>query len=162
MILRSINTRFKMPQILPVIGAVSGVVGTGATIASANTQKKMVKEQQRQQQLATRQSQRQAIREAQIRRAQTMSAGQAMGVAGGSGVSGGVSSLGSQLGGSLGFASQMSGMSANISRLGQRASTLGAISGLGFQMFDTFGGADVLFGGGKKAAQPDLLSGVGG
>jgi hypothetical protein len=147
-----------MPQALAVIGA---VVGTGATIASVNTQRKMAKEQQRQQQLATRQSQRQAIREAQIRRAQTLATGQASGAVGSSGVAGGTASLGSQVGGSLGFASQMSGLSANISNLGQRASTLGAISGLGFQMFDTFGGANALFGGGKQAAQPDLLSGVG-
>jgi hypothetical protein len=53
----------------------------------------------------------------------------------------------------------MSGISANISNLGQKASTLGAISGLGFQMFDSFGGAGALFGGNK--GNSDLLSGVG-
>jgi hypothetical protein len=55
----------------------------------------------------------------------------------------------------------MSGLSANISSLGQKASTLGAISGLGFQMFDSFGGAGALFGGRNQGTQPDLLSGVG-
>ena len=149
-----------MPPALAVIGAVSGVVGAGATIASANTQRKMAKQQQQQQQLATRQSQRQAIREAQIRRAQTLASGQAAGAVGSSGVAGGTASLGSQLGGSLGFSSQMSGMSANISNLGQRASTLGAISGLGFQTFDALGGFDTIFGGGNKS-NPDLLKGVG-
>jgi hypothetical protein len=64
-----------------------------------------------------------------------MAAGQAFGVSGSSGVSGGTSSLGSQLGGSLGFSSQMSGLSASISSLGQKASNLGAISNLGFTVF---------------------------
>jgi hypothetical protein len=85
-----------------------------------------------------------------------------MGAAGSSAVAGGTASLGSQVGSSLGFASQMSGLSDKISSLGQKASTLGAISGLGFQAFNTFGGANLFFGGGNnQTAQPDLLAGVG-
>jgi hypothetical protein len=52
----------------------------------------------------------------------------------------------------------MSGLSANISSLGQKASTLGAISGLGFKAFDALGGFDTIFGGNKS--NPDLLKGV--
>jgi hypothetical protein len=115
-----------------VISAIGFVVGANATRKAAKAQENMAKEQQKQQELSAMQSRRQAVREAQIRRAQTVSTSQAMGVVGSSGVSGGTASLGSQLGGSLGFASQMSGLSANITKFGNQANNQSALANLGF------------------------------
>lgn len=145
-----------MPQTLAIIGAVASV---GGTIASLSAQKKAARLQQEQQTLATRRSQREAVREAQIRRAQTMSAGQALGVAGGSGVAGGVSSLGSQLGSALGFSSQMSGLSKQIGIAQSRASTAGAVANLGGSVFQMAGGFGA-FGSQEQGPNVDLLKGV--
>jgi hypothetical protein len=142
-----------MGPIAAVIGAVAAV---GGTIASVNAQKKAARLQQEQQTLATRRSSRQAIREAQIRRAQTMSAGQALGVSGGSGVAGGVSSLGSQLGGALGFSSQMSGLSGQIGMAQTRASIFQDVASLGGGLFSAADGFDAF---GKKN-NVDLTAGI--
>lgn len=123
-----------MPQTLAIIGAVTSV---GGTIASVSAQRKASRLQQRQQDLATRRSQRQAFREAQIRRAQTMASAQALGAVGSSAVAGGTASLGSQLGSSLGFASQMSGLSNQISMAQSRANTAAAVANFGGDIFRT-------------------------
>lgn len=143
----------------PVAAVIGAVATVGGTIASVNAQKRASRLQQEQQTLATRRSQRQAVREAQIRRAQTMSAGQALGASGGSGVAGGISSLGSQLGSSLGFASQMSGLSNQISMAQSRVATAGAIAGLGSSVFQATGGFGA-FNSGKQDSNVDLLKGV--
>lgn len=129
-----------MPQVLPVIAAVSGAVGAIGTIASASAARKASKAQQRQETLSTRRSQRQAIREAQIRRAQTLASAEGFGALEGSGVQGGVSSLSSQLGSTLGFSSEMSGLSRRITKYRSQAETYGALAGLGFTTFNALGG----------------------
>lgn len=133
-----------MPPAVAVIGAVASVVGT---VASISQQKKAAAAQQRQQDLSTRRSQRQAIREAQIRRAQTMASAQGLGAMGGSGVAGGITSLNSQLGGALGYSTEMSGLSKEISVASTKASTYGAIAGLGGQLFQAGGGFSALLPG---------------
>lgn len=143
----------------PVAAVIGAVATVGGTIASVSAQRRASRLQQQQQTLATRRSQRQAIREAQIRRAQTMSAGQALGVSGGSGVAGGISSLGSQLGGALGFSSQMSGLSNEISVAQNRAATAGALSNLGGSVFQAAGGFGA-FGSSNQGSNVDLLRGL--
>lgn len=145
-----------MPQTLAIIGAVTSV---GGTIASVSAQRKASRLQQQQQTLATRRSQRQAFREAQIRRAQTMASAQALGAVGGSAVAGGTASLGSQLGGALGFASQMSGLSNQIGMAQNRAATAGALANLGGSVFQAAGGFGA-FGSNEQGPKPDLLSGI--
>lgn len=129
-----------------IISAVGFVVGANATRKAAKAQERMALEQQKQQQLAARQSQKQAVREAQIRRAQTKAAGEGMGVVGSSSVSGGVSSLGSQLGSSMGFASQMSGLSSNITSFGTQANNQSALAGLGFGLMSASQDIAKMFG----------------
>lgn len=145
-----------MGAIAAVIGAVSAV---GGTVASLNAQKRASRLQQQQQTLATRRSQREAVREAQIRRAQTMASAQALGAVGGSAVAGGTASLGSQLGGALGFSSQMSGLSKQIGMAQSRAATAGAIANLGGDVFKMAGGFDS-FGSQAQGPNVDLLKGV--
>jgi len=130
-----------MPQALAVVGAVSSVVGT---VASYSAQRKASKAAAAQQELNTRRSNRQAIREAQIRRAQTLGAAAQMGALGGSSVEGGLAGLGSQLGSGLGFSSQMSSLSADITRYSQRANTWGAIASIGGAAFKMGGGFPTL------------------
>lgn len=126
------------------ISAIVAAVSVGSTVYSINQQKKAARAQQRQQQLQSRRSQRQAIREAQIRQAQLSSSALGLGAAGGSAVSGGLSSLSSQVGGTLGYASQMSGLSKEISLASQRAQTAGAVADLGATVFTGIGGFDTL------------------
>jgi hypothetical protein len=140
-----------MAPALAVIGAVASV---GGTVMAVNQQKKAAALTQRQQELATRRSQRQAIREAQIRRAQTLASAQALGGAGGSGAAGGTASLTSQVGGALGFSGQMSGLSKEIGVAQTKASTYGAVAGLGGTLFTELGGF--------KTAFPNLGGGQGG
>ena len=126
-----------------VISAVTATVGT---VASISQQQKAARAQAQQQQLQSRRSQRQAVREAQIRRAQTLATAQAAGAMGGSAVGGGLSSLSSQLGGTLGYASQMSGLSKEITMASSRAQTAGAVASLGMTAFSGLGGFDKLQG----------------
>jgi hypothetical protein len=125
-----------MGPALPVISAVATV---GGTIASYSAQRKAAKAQQKQQELSTQRSQRQAIREAQIRRAQAISAGAQLGGLGGSALEGGLSSLGSQLGSGLGFSTQMSALSADISKYSSLAQTFGGIANLGLMGMQRYG-----------------------
>lgn len=123
----------------------AGVAAVG-TAVSISQQQKAARAQARQQQLQSRRSQRQAVREAQIRRAQTLATAQAAGAMGGSAVGGGLSSLSSQVGGTLGYASQMSGLSKEITMASSRAQTAGALASLGGTAFAGLGGFDVLQG----------------
>lgn len=135
-----------MDPITLVLATVS-VVGTAKSLSM---QKKAAAASTRQQELVAARDRRQAIREAQIRRAQGMSSAQAMGVAGSSVSGGGAASIGSQLGSTLGFSSQMSGLSANITRLSSQASMYGDIAGLaagGFNALDGWTQLSNKFGG---------------
>ena len=136
---------------MSVISAIAGVISAVATVKGVQEQKKAARAQQGQQQLEYRRSQRQALREAQLRRAQGMATAQSAGMLGGSAVSGGASSLASQAGSTLGFASQMSGLSKDISVATSRANTFGAIAGLGVNVADiTQNMGPQLFGGGTS------------
>lgn len=121
-----------MPQTLAVIGAVSAVAGTAL---SYTAQKKAADSAQKQQDLNTRRSNRMAIREAQIKRAQAQNAAALSGAGGGSGIAGGVSSLSSQLGSGLGFSTQMSALSADITKYQSKAQLWGDVAGLGSYAF---------------------------
>lgn len=138
-----------MPQAVPIISAVVGVVGT---VASIGPQRKASKARQKQETLSTRRSQRQAIREAQIRRAQALASAEGLGSAEGSGLAGGLSSTSSQLGGALGFSTEMSGLSRKVSKYTTRAGTYDALAGLGFTAFQASGGFDLFLG--SKSPKP--------
>lgn len=118
-------------------GAAATVVGT---IQAGKAQKKMAAAQQKQQEVSTRRDRMQAIREMQIKRAQAISSAQGAGALDSSGAIGGIGSMSSQLGSNLGFSTQMSALSANISRYAQQASKYSSIAGLGSQLFSAAGG----------------------
>ncbi len=126
----------------PVAAVIGAVATVGGTVLQYNAQKKAAKAAQRQQNLSTQRSNRQAIREAQLQRAQAIAAGASMGALGGSALAGGLGSLGAQLGSGLGFSSQMSSLSNDINKFQQRASTWGAIAGMGGSLFQAAGGFD--------------------
>lgn len=128
-----------MPQIAPVITAVSAAVGVAGTVASFSQQKKATEAQEKQQKLQARRSQRQLIREAQIRRASAMNAAGQMGGLGGSAISGGVTSLGSQTGEALGFSNTMTNLSRQISSASNMATLFSDASKLGFAAYNFFG-----------------------
>jgi len=149
---------------LAVIGVGLAAAGTGYSIYSqqqaAKQQKKARRAQERQQQLQYRRSQIQAARQAQIAAGQQRAAAAGLGGLETSGVLGGRAAIGAQLGAGLGFASEMSGLSRNISMFQQRAANamgraqLGqAVAGFGQQLFSAGGG----FGGGQPAPTPALL-----
>lgn len=153
-----------MGPIAAVIGAVSSVVGTIGAVQSAAAQRRAVDLQEKQQKVATRRSRRQAIRQAQIARANAISAGATLGGLFGSSLQGGLSSLGSQLGGELGFSTQMSGLSKDISSAQRSAARWGAISQLGFGLFNALGGFQGIASGfaqGRATRNP-TASGTGG
>ena len=126
----------------PVAAVIGAVATVGGTVMQYNAQKKAAKAAQRQQNLSTQRSNRQAIREAQLQRAQAIAAAASMGALGGSALAGGLGSLGAQLGSGLGFSSQMSSLSNDINKFQQRASTWGAIAGMGGSLFQAAGGFD--------------------
>lgn len=136
-----------MPQLIPVIGAVTAV---GSTALSYNAQRKAANTQERQQALATQRSARSAIREAQIKRASAQASAAALGATGGSAVEGGLSSLGSQLGSGLGFSSQMSSLSGDITNYSARAETFGGLASFGSFIFKGTGGFGALYDTFKK------------
>jgi len=129
-----------MGLVAAVIGAVAGVVGAVGAVQSAAAQRRAVRLQEQQQELSTRRSRRQAIRQAQIARSNAISAGANLGGLQGSSLQGGLSSLGSQVGAELGFSSQTSGLSKDISAAQRSAARWGAISQLGFGLFNAMGG----------------------
>jgi hypothetical protein len=129
-----------MPQVAPVIAAVSAVATVAGTVMSYNSQKKASAASAKQQQLSTDRSNRQAIREAQLQRAMAISAASSMGALGGSALSGGLGSLSSQLGSGLGFSSQMSSLSKDIEKYQQKAATWGAVASMGSTVFSAVGG----------------------
>ena len=150
----------------PVVAVIGAVATVGGTIMAHNAQKKAARAAQKQQDLSTQRSNRQAIREAQLRRAATIAAGASMGAMGGSALAGGLSSLGAQLGSGLGFSSQMSGLSAEISKYQQKAEMWGSVASMGGSLFQAAGGFDA-FGSkadtsGKPPTKTPVYTGRGG
>lgn len=128
------------------IGAIAAVVGTGAQLYSgmqaAKEQKKAREAQQRQQNLQYRRSQISNLRQAQIASARSFVQAGAVGGLGGSGFAGGRSSFSAGFGADSGYASQISGLSNQISIAQQRAADWqgignigGAVAGFGKQLF---------------------------
>lgn len=170
-----------MPQVVPVITAVSGIAGvfgqvrarsaqrrqTAALNNQAAAQQRSVDLQEKQQEAATSRSRRQAIRQAIVARANARSGAANLGASFGSGIAGGTSSLGSQIGSELGFSTRMSGLSSGINAanreaamFGTQANNFGAsasrwqgVSQLGFNMFQNLGGFDTIreFGNSRQS-----------
>lgn len=124
-----------MPQLAPIlmaVGATATVAGTAKTIQMQN---KSAKLQEQQSKLTNRRSQIQAIREAQIKRAAAMASGAVQGGLDSSSLSGGMAALSSQLGSGLGYSSQVSGLSAGISKAESAANTWQGITQLGSGLY---------------------------
>lgn len=125
-----------------IAGLAIGAIGTFAQISAskqaASEQRKARAAQRRVQQEQTRRSRLQALRQAQLTRARAQSTGIGIGAGESSGLAGGLSSVSANTGAALGSASQLSGLSNQISVFNQnaadaqsRAQTFGAVSGLG-------------------------------
>ena len=117
-----------MPQFLPYIAVAATVAGT---IGQYKQAEKAANLQQEQNDLATRRNAIQAIREVQMKRAATVNEAVSSGALGGSAVAGGITSLGSQLGSGLGYASQQTGLSADVAKANQKSDLFGAIAKIG-------------------------------
>jgi hypothetical protein len=124
-----------MPQALPVIGAVAGVAGT---VAQVSAQRKAAGAQAEQERLNSLRSRRASVRELQILRATAIANANNFGAQAGSGIAGGLGSLSSRQGEASGFASQMSGLSRQITSLGTRADAFGGFASLAFKASDYF------------------------
>jgi hypothetical protein len=81
-----------------------------------------------------------------------------MGAAGGSGMAGGISSLSAQLGSSLGYQTQMTGLTRNISQLGQQAAGFEAQSALFAGQAQLFGGIQQMTGVSTRDAFSGLFA----
>lgn len=149
---------------IAIVGLGLAAAGTGYSIyqqqQAAGQQKKARREQQRQQQLQFRRSQIQAARQAQIAAGRQRAAAASFGALDTSSVLGGRSAIGSQFGAEAGFATQMSGLSRNISMFQQkaanaltRAGTGQAIGDLGGSIFSAAGG----FGAFNQSPTPATL-----
>ena len=125
-----------------IAGLAIGAIGTFAQISAskqaASEQRKARAAQRRVQQEQTRRSRLQALRQAQLTRARAQSTGIGIGAGESSGLAGGLSSVSANTGAALGSASQLSGLSNQISVFNQnaadaqsRAQTFGAVAGLG-------------------------------
>ena len=128
------------------ITGLSLAVGAFGTFQQISAQKKAAREQKkandaqrRIQQEQTRRSRLQAVRQAQIARAQSLASGQAAGAVDSSAIAGGGAAIAAQTGAAVGSASQLSGLSnqitvfnQNAADAAQRAKTLGGIANLGF------------------------------
>ena len=130
---------------LAVIGAVASIAGTAASLYSgyqaSKEQKKAREAQQRQQNLQYRRSQISNLRQAQLAAARSQVQAGAFGSLGGSGFAGGRAGLGAGFGSASGYASQLSGLSNDISVYQQRAANyqglgniFGAVGNLGFNV----------------------------
>lgn len=127
---------------VPLLAGAGAAASIYGTVQAGKAQKKAAAAQQQQQEVSTRRDRMQAIREMQIKRAQAISSAQGAGALDSSGATGGIGSMSSQLGSNLGFSTQMSALSANISRYTQQANKYSSIAGLGGQLFSAMGGWD--------------------
>ena len=110
-------------------GAIAGVAGT---VQAGKATRKAAAAQQKAQELQSKRQRRAAIRSNILASARAKASAQAAGTAQSSGLSGAVGAGRSQLGAELGFGTQMSGLSANISKFNMQAQTYGDIAKLGF------------------------------
>ena len=110
-------------------GAVAGVVGT---VKAGKATRKAAAAQQKAQELQAKRQRRAAIRSNILASARARASAQSAGTAQSSGLSGAIGAGRSQLGAELGFGTQMSGLSANISKFNMQAQTYGDIAKLGF------------------------------
>lgn len=128
------------------LAGLSLAIGAFSTFQQISSQKKAAREQKKAntakrkiQQEQTRRSRLQAVRQAQIARAQSLASGQAAGAVDSSAVAGGGAAIAAQTGAAVGSASQLSGLSNQITVFNQnaadatqRASTFGGLANLGF------------------------------
>ena len=110
-------------------GAVAGIAGT---VKAGKATRNAVAAQQRSQELQSKRQRRAAIRSNILASARARASAQAAGTAQSSGLSGAIGAGRSQLGAELGIGTQMSGLSANISKFNMQAQTYGDIAKLGF------------------------------
>ena len=122
-----------MPMVAAVIGAVAAVAGT---VKQAQARRKAERAQRRQQTVQTRASRRQAIRKFVIARSQALASAQGAGSANSSGAMGGIGSLTSQFGTQAGLASQLSGLSQDISKATSEANRWGDIAQIGGMLYN--------------------------
>ena len=110
-------------------GAAAGVVGT---VRSGQAARRAARAEQQAQEVQTRRQRRAAIRSNILASARAKASAQAAGTSQSSGLSGATGAGRSQLGSELGFGSQLSGLSANISKFNMQAQTYGDIAKFGF------------------------------
>ena len=170
-----------MPQALQVIGLVAGFAGMSAAQDQASkaeeasrqaaaAQKEAIAAREAQAKLAERRERRKAIRNRIRTTAELKAQIDAAGAGGGSLVGGAVSSVVSQTGANLGFSTQMSGLGSRFSAASARAAdanmmagiyqsrsqAAGAMSGMGFKLFSSFGGTDF----GPGSTNTSIFSGL--
>lgn len=107
----------------------------GGMAGQAKTSQKITDQQLQAEKLRANRERRQSIRQAQLQRAQMAVAAQAYGAQGSSAIGGGMASLGSQVGESMGYATQMSGISQNLTRLDAEASKYAAMTKIGSSIY---------------------------
>ena len=133
-------------SIIAGIGVGLAAVGTAGSLYSgykaSREQKKARQAQQRQQNLQYRRSQVSNLRQAQLAAARSQVQAGAVGSLGGSGFAGGRAGLGAGFGSASGYASQLSGLSNDISVYQQRAANyqglgniFGAVGSFGQQLY---------------------------
>ena len=172
-----------MPQVVPVLTAIGGVVGggavaggviaAGATLATVGTVKSVksakaaagaarsaANEQIKATKLAASRKRRQSIRSFLAQRASLAAATRASGIET-SAAAGGLGSMSSQFGANLGFSGQMTGINQNITRLSGIQSTqtamsgmYGNIAGFGLQMINSAGTIGKMFPAGDPVLPP--------
>ena len=112
-----------------VAGATAGVVGT---VKAGKATRKAAAAQIKAQEVQSKRQRRAAIRSNILASARARASAQAAGTSQSSGLSGAIGAGRSHLGTELRFGSQLSGLSANITRFNTQAQTYGDIAKLGF------------------------------
>jgi hypothetical protein len=113
-----------------VAGAVAGVAGS---VKAGKAGKAAVQIQQKAAKLTSKRQRRAAIRSNMIATARARASAQAAGTSQSSGLSGAVGSGRSQLSGALGYSTQQSGLSSQVTALGQKQAKYSQIGDLGFK-----------------------------
>ena len=129
-----------------VAGATAGIVGG---IKAGKAGKAAVAIQQKAAKLTAKRQRRSAIRSNMIATARARATAQAAGTTQSSGLSGAVGSGRSQLSGALGYSTQQSGLSSQVTALGQKQAKYNQISNLGFKAMGfgmSAGGQDTIGG----------------
>ena len=114
------------------LSAIGTTLGVAGQVAAYNTQKKQAATEQKAQDLQTRRQRRAAVRSNILASSRARATAQATGVSQSSGLSGGLGSARSNFGSELGFGTQMSGLSQQVSGLGQKASVYRDVAKMGY------------------------------